>query len=81
MPSDENLAERLAALEAWRVALEIANARAEEQRKFMAERFDGLDKKITDIGGTITWINRLVIGAIVLAVMAFLVKGGFTIPS
>ena len=84
MPPEHELSalhERIGTLEHWRIQLDIANARADEQRKHLDQRFDALDGKVSKINDSLTWIVRMVMGAIILAIVAFLVRGGFTIPS
>lgn len=43
----------------------------------MDDRFNRIESKIADISGTLTWIMRLVIGGILLAVLTFMIRGGF----
>lgn len=74
-----SLHERLTTLEHWRIQLDIANARAEEQRKHLDQRFDQLDGKVTKISESLSWIVRIVLGAVVLAAVTFAMKGGFNI--
>lgn len=78
MPS---LHERVITLEHWRISTDIASARAEEQRKHLDQRFDSLDKKISKIDDTTTWAVRLVVGAIILAIVSFALRGGFNLPA
>jgi hypothetical protein len=73
------IAERVLTLEHWRIQLDIAQARAEEQRKHLDLRFDALDKKIGSVNDTLTWATRIVIGAVILAVITFAMRGGFHI--
>ncbi|CDM57373.1 hypothetical protein [Rhizobium favelukesii] len=93
MPDNETTAlhERVVTLEHWRIQLDIANARAEEQRKHLDQRFNDLDKKVdtmssnldskvTKINDSLTWIVRLVLGFVILAVLAIALKSGVTIP-
>lgn len=68
---------RLQNVENWRNQQDIFNARRDEQFKHLDERFDNIDTKISSINETLTWITRLVIGAIILAIVAFMVGGGF----
>ena len=69
--------ERLKALEDWRSQRDIADARAEEQRKHLDARFDALQKEIRDVNDTLRWVNRLIIGGILSGIIAFLIAGGF----
>jgi hypothetical protein len=92
MPEDyTGLHERVVTLEHWRIQLDIANARAEEQRKHLDQRFNDLDKKVdtmstnldrkvTGINDSLTWIVRIVLGFVVLAVLTIALKNGVTIP-
>lgn len=67
---------RLAIVEQWRAQMDILTARRDEQFKNLTDRFDGLNVKIDgvkteisgDLGelkGSLTWLSRLIIGAIV----------------
>lgn len=73
--------QRLVNIELWRNQQDVFNAHRDEQFKHLDERFDNLDKKITALNDTLTWITRSVLGAIVLAVVAFMVRGGFNLPN
>lgn len=83
--------QRLTVLEAWRQQSDIADARKDEQFKHMDARFGSLDRKIESVentlggkidtvNGSLSWIGRLIIGGVVAAVLAFIVKGGFNLP-
>lgn len=71
--------ERLKALEEWRLQRDIADARAEEQRKHLDARFDALQKEIRDVNDTLRWVNRLIIGGILTGLITFLIAGGFKV--
>jgi hypothetical protein len=75
---------RLAALEEWKQQSQIYDAKKEEQLNSMQAlfnmRFTAVEEKLSSIGGTMTWIMRLVIGGLLLGVIAFLLKGGFNLP-
>jgi hypothetical protein len=62
---------RTTALEVWKNTIEIANAAR-------AERDKNVDAKLDRIEGTLTWLNRIVIGAVILAITMFALKGGFS---
>ncbi len=68
---------RLSALEQWKQQSDISDARKEEQWKGMNEKIDHVGKGVNEVQGTLKWIGRTIIGAIMLAVVAFMVKGGF----
>jgi uncharacterized coiled-coil protein SlyX len=87
--------QRLAGIEQWRQQSDLIDARKDEQWKNLLEKFglmdrkiDGVDtslnKKMDDLGGNIRWLGKVVIGAalsaMVAAVVAFMMKGGFHIP-
>lgn len=84
MPPEHDLTsihERIVTLEHWRIQLDIANARADEQRKHLDQRFDALDGKVSKINDSLTWIVRLVLGALILAAITFAMRGGLNIPA
>jgi hypothetical protein len=62
------------------VSLDIADARKDEQFKHMDMRFSTLDAKIDGVSGTLNWIAKLVISGIILAIVAFMMSGGFKLP-
>lgn len=72
-----SILDRLKHLEDWRSVRDIADARAEEQRKHLDARFDALQKQIADVNDTLRWINRLIIGGILSGIVTFLIAGGF----
>lgn len=39
-----------------------------------------VEKRLASIEGTLRWLVRLIIGALILALVAFLVSGGFYVP-
>lgn len=39
-----------------------------------------VEKRLTSIEGTLTWLVRLIIGAMLLAVVGFAINGGFSVP-
>ncbi|TCL70666.1 hypothetical protein EV286_107544 [Rhizobium sp. BK251] len=75
---------RIVALESWQRQSEIHDAKKEEQLKSMEAlfnmRFTAVEDKLSSIGGTMTWIMRLVIGGLLMGVIAFAIKGGFYVP-
>lgn len=60
-------------MERWRTKTDIDDARKDEQWTTMKARLDSIDNSVS-------WIVRLIGGAIVLAIMAYLVRGGFSLP-
>lgn len=71
---------RLSSLEAWQRQMDIFNARRDEQFKNLTDSFSTLNKKIDDLNGTLKWAVKVILGAMLAAVVAFMVKGGFHIP-
>ena len=65
---------RVTALELWKQSVEIATATRTERDK-------NVDAKLDSIGSTLTWLNRIVIGAILTAVVLFVLKGGANLPN
>lgn len=49
------------------------------QQAHIDKRFDKIDIELASLNGTFKWIARIVIGAIVMAVMAFALQGGFNV--
>ncbi len=72
--------QRVGDLERGQRMSDIEDAKRGEQFNNMNERFTSLDKKIDDIGGTLKWVNRAIITGIIMGVVAFLIRGGFSIP-
>ena len=87
--------QRITSLENWRTHSDIKDARSEEQmasfrlavdkdmtllKESLSETKKSLGDDIGSIAGTLQWITRLLIGGIALGVVAFLMKGGFTLP-
>lgn len=77
MTDTGDLRARVVALENWRVQRDIESARHDERWKHMDDRFNRLEAKLVGVSDTLTWITRLIIGGIIMAVVAFMVGGGF----
>jgi len=80
MDGNGDLRARVVALENWRVQRDIESARHDERWKSMDERFNRLESAVASVHGTLNWIMRIVIGAILVAVVSFMVRGGFAPP-
>lgn len=72
--------QRLTSLESWQRQMDIFNARRDEQFKHLTDSFATLNRKIDDLNGTLKWAVKVILGAMLAAVVAFMVKGGFHIP-
>lgn len=70
--------QRLTTLEAWQRQTEIGEAKRGEQWSTLQRDLGTLTKSIGEVQGTLRWIGRTIIGAIILAIMAFLIRGGFS---
>ncbi len=77
--------QRITALEHWRTHSDISDARREEQMAGFRTSIDkdmaSIKEDINGLAGTLQWITRLLIGGILLGILAFLMKGGFALPS
>lgn len=73
-----DLRARVVALEQWRVQRDIESARHDEKWKHMDDRFNRLELKLASVSDTLTWIMRIVLGGILMGVVAFLIRGGFS---
>ena len=71
---------RLSGLEQWQRQMDIFNARRDEQFKNLTDSFSTLNKKIDDLNGTLKWAVKVILGAMLVAVVGFMMKGGFHIP-
>jgi len=69
--------QRLTALEAWQRQQEIGDAKRGEQWMTLQRDMETITKSISEVQGTLRWIGRTIIGAILVAVVAFMIKGGF----
>lgn len=78
------LVPRVSALEQWQRTKDIAEAGKEAQWSAMIERFNerftSLEAQIREVSGTLKWINKTIIGAVLLAFLAFVFQGGLNIP-
>lgn len=72
-----DLRARVVALEQWRVQRDIDSARHDERWKHMDAKIDAVGKKVDKISDSLSWVVRLLIGGIIMAALAFMIKGGF----
>lgn len=68
--------QRLTALEAWQRQTEIGEAKRGEQWATLQRDLVSITKSISEVQGTLRWIGRTIIGAILVAAVAFVVRGG-----
>ncbi|PWL18534.1 hypothetical protein DKP76_05425 [Falsochrobactrum shanghaiense] len=78
--SVQSNSQRLTTIETWQRQREIDSARNDEKWVAMEARIDarfsGLESSNKNIQSTLSRINWMVIGALVAAVMTFIVAGG-----
>ena len=77
---ESDLRARVVALEQWRVQRDIESARHDEKWLGMEKRLTTIEKDISGIQETLTWIMRIIIGGILAGAVAFILKGGFSVP-
>lgn len=75
-----DLRARVVALEQWRVQKDIDSARHDERWKSMDDKIVSVGKKVDEVAGTLKFLSRTFMGAIIFAIAAFLVAGGFHVP-
>jgi hypothetical protein len=68
---------RLDDLEKWQRQSDLADARKEGEWKAMNDKIDAVGSKVDKISDSLTWVVRLLIGGIIMAALAFLIRGGF----
>ena len=75
--------QRLSALEAWQRQRDIDSARHDEKWNAMEARIDtrfsGLESSVSDIKTSLSRINWLIISGIIVGIVGFLLKGGFSL--
>ena len=70
---EDRLSIKMVSLEMRLTALETKDAVADVHRVNVEKRLDGIE-------GTLRWLSRLMIAALIMAVMAFVVGGGLALP-
>lgn len=73
-------AARLTALEAWRQQIAVDDATRKGEWNNMREKLDGVSSSVNDVKATLTWLNRILIGGIVIGIVGFMMRGGFQVP-
>ena len=68
--------QRLTVLEAWRTQRDIESARHDERWKRMDDKIDAVGKKVDKISEGLSRIMWTVIVGLIMAGLAFIVKGG-----
>jgi len=75
-----DLESRVSKLEEWKIMIDIARAREEVDREYIAKRFDALEKNLNEFkekfASSIRWAVYLVIGAFITSyLMPFMFSG------
>jgi len=71
--------QRLSALESKYAALDVRLRGLETNDAVDHERQKQVLRDLSEVKSTLTWLNRLMIGGIVLGIITFIVKGGLVI--
>jgi len=69
--------QRLTALEAWQRQADLADARKEGEFKAMNDKIDLVGKKVDKISSDLSRVVWLILAGLIMAAVAFIVKGGF----
>lgn len=75
--SDADVPRRLSNLEEQHSTLKDRVSAIETGQAVNAERYNHIDGRLGKIEQSLTWLLRIVIGGIVVAVVGFLIRGGF----
>jgi len=73
------VAARVTELEQWRHKVDTERAVHDERDRYAKERFDNVEKRLDKIDSHISRVVWLVLTAIIGALMAFLISGGFSL--
>jgi hypothetical protein len=46
----------------------------------MDDKIEAVGAKIDEVAGTIKWIGKTILGAILVAIVVFMIAGGFHVP-
>lgn len=71
---------RVTVLEQWKMQRDIAEAKRSEQWKNLDNRFNTLETKIGEVSGTLKWINRMIIAAFIVSLIALVFRNGAPLP-
>ena len=73
-------AQRITAIEAARQARKEDEIKREAREDARTEKVDGrldqIDSRLDEMTDTLKWANRTIVGAVLLAIVAFVLKGG-----
>ena len=70
---------RVVMLEEFKHACDVREAAAAERDKAAIEWMESIDKHLSDWSDNFKWLAKLIIGALMLSVIAFVVAGGLKI--
>jgi hypothetical protein len=72
-----DLRARVVALEQWRMQRDIDSARHDERWKRMDDKIEAVGKKVDKISGDLSRVMWIILAGIIMAIITFMVKGGF----
>lgn len=75
---DHYLEKRISSLEERLTRIDIERAAENVDRKHLDRRLDGIETAINSSKDALTWLNRTIYGAIIVAVITFIFKNGLT---
>jgi hypothetical protein len=73
------LAVRVKDLENWRHELDTDRAVEAERSLYTSKRFDSIEKRLDKIDSHVSRVVWLIVTAIIVAVMGFMISGGFNV--
>lgn len=73
------LAVRVKDLEDWRHEMDTDRAVGAERSVYTSKRFDDVEKRLDKIDSHVSRVVWLIVTAILVAVMGFLISGGFDV--
>ncbi len=77
MEQNSDLRARVVSLEQWRVRRDIDSARHDERWKRMDDKIEVVSKKVDKISSDLSRVLWIILTAVILAIVAFMLKGGF----
>lgn len=72
--------QRMLSVENWQRLADIAEARKSEQFNAMTDRYTRIEDDLEKISQTLGRIMWLIIGGIITGMVAFIIRGGLSLP-
>lgn len=73
--------QRMLSVENWQRVADIAEAHKSEQFKAMDDRFTRIEGDLEKISGTLGRIMWILVGGILSGMVAFIIRGGLSLPN